>query len=405
MKRQQWRVGLILIALLWSGASQAQSAEICSPAMNCTVNQTVTPGQDTVVTVQWRGRVEGEWRRRLISETGFYSLGGDRGEPLYPLNRPLVETLPDTTMGGPFTVTETLQIPGELSRRVAQSGAVSFQFVRRFFVREQMVTGVQTIRLARPSPNAARSLREGAEDPGDGVLLSRLALRFDDGNNVSSIAPGELLRAQALLRYDRVGRINAVWEVATPATTRGNPVFRPLAPVRQYLGAGQESTLESPVLPSRERGLYLVRLRLIEPVIQQPVPVLRYQVGGEAQTPEQVARLPLVSPASGETLDSHTVFQWQRHPGAFAYQLAFYDRRPERQDVTEGEPVELAVQPVSGMMLGGDTQQTRASASVLNRLDGVTPYWWRVIAVDVDGQVVAASAVASLNAGVTSEAP
>lgn len=400
----------IVLALAIALPVSAQEIEVCPSMQSCSVSQPVTTGQQTTVPVVWRGSsyLGGD----IGSDAGFFTIGdAASGERLGVVNRPLRERLTGTADGQAvnFTFNETLTVPADVSQRAAELGATQLLYIRQFAINGIQVTGVQTIRLIAPpmtepprvSPNAARSLPEGRDVTASGLLVRRVALRFDNGAAVALAGLTEPLRAQAQLHYDRAGLLEAVWEVATPASTRGQPVFHRLENVRQYLGAGQQATLQSPLLPTDEAGLYLLRLRLIQPSLEQELIALRYQVSGQPVASAFVPVLRLSQPSAGTALDAETEFHWRRVANTRAYQLELYDQPPSAavpadQAEPNTAPAEMTQAPTTGMLLKGSTDRARLSPAVLQRLQPGHTYYWRMIAVNTEGAVVAASPVQSI---------
>lgn len=393
---------LFALAFGRAAVASAQELELCPAAQPCSVSRPVTVGRETTLPIVWRGRALFDGIGDAVSDRAFFALGDTvSGEPLGQVRRPLRERIAGTTDGQSvrFSFGETLTVPAEVSERAAARGASRLLYIRQFSINGIAVTGVQTIRLSAPLPSAAHSLREGREVTASGLIVQRLALRFDDGTAVASAGRGERLRAQAAIRYERAGLLEAVWEVATPATTRGQPVFRRLDNVRQYLGSGREATLQSPLLPTGEEGLYLLRLRLLQPSLERDGIELRYQVSGRwAGAPAQVPLLRVSKPETGEILDAGTEFRWRLVADTRAYQLELYDRPPPAsQPAGPGRvPAEMAGAPATGILLDGNTDRTRLSASVLHRLQPGRIYYWRVSAVNADGVIVAASPLQSI---------
>tara|TARA_R100000900_G_scaffold111424_1_gene86970 strand:- start:673 stop:1659 length:987 start_codon:yes stop_codon:yes gene_type:complete len=309
-----------------------------------------------------------------------------------------------------FSFSETLTVPAAISTQAAAQGARELSYVRPFSVNGIPVTGVQALRLtdpAAPLPNTARSLPENSEVTASGLILRRLALRFDDGAPVASVSRDEALRAEAIIHYDRAGLLEAVWEVATPATTRGQPVFRRLDNVREYLGAGQQSNLRSPKLPTDQPGLYLLRLRLVHPTLEQSGTrepndiVLRYQVSSRSTHEAQWVPHLNGARAVAATLGADTEFTWPAIATTHAYQLEFYAQPPEPDVASERPgpdrvPNRFTREPTTGLVLKSNTRSTRLSSAVLHRLEPGTTYSWRVVAVDASGRVLAASPLQTL---------
>ncbi|WP_347329834.1 hypothetical protein [Marinimicrobium locisalis] len=388
-----------LFAVWFALPASAQEVEICPAAQPCSVSRPVMAGTETRVSVLWQGRAFGDRIGTVSSDVGYFTLGNQAvGEPLGVVRQPLTERLTGTPDGRAltFSFSETLTIPAEVSRQAAAQGARELSYIRQFSIHGMPVTGVQTLRLSRPLPNAARSIPEGADVTASGLMLRRVALRFDDGAAVASVARAERLRARADIHYDRAGLLEAVWEVATPATTRGEPLFRRLDNVREYLGAGQVASLRSPALPTKQPGLYLLRLRVVHPSLAENDIVLRYQVSGVSATVAERVPVMNVSTDNNTALGADTEFQWRAVPNTHAYQLALYDQPPEQRSPVEpeqpgSEPAEFDTAPTTGLMVKGSARRTRLSPAVLYQLVPGHTYYWRLVAVDASGTILAAS--------------
>lgn len=404
---------LCLLALGYALPSSAQEVELCSSMQPCSVARPVVIGTDTTLSVVWRGRAFFDRIGDVSSDVGYFTLGDPASsEPLGMVRRPLMERISGSADGQPtaFSFSETLTVPAAISTQAAAQGARELSYVRPFSVNGIPVTGVQTLRLtdpAAPLPNTARSLPENSEVTASGLILRRLALRFDDGAPVASVSRDEALRAEAIIHYDRAGLLEAVWEVATPATTRGQPVFRRLDNVREYLGAGQQSNLRSPKLPTDQPGLYLLRLRLVHPTLEQSGTrepndiVLRYQVSSRSTHEAQWVPHLNGARAVAATLGADTEFTWPAIATTHAYQLEFYAQPPEPDVASERPgpdrvPNRFTREPTTGLVLKSNTRSTRLSSAVLHRLEPGTTYSWRVVAVDASGRVLAASPLQTL---------
>lgn len=398
------RLVIVCLLSLWLAApASAQEVEICPSLQPCAVSRPVVVGRETTVSVLWRGRALFDQIGAVGSDVGYFTLGDPASsEPLGIVRRPLMERVTGSADGRAiaFSFSETLTVPAEVSQRAAAQGARELSYIRQFGINGIAVTGVQTLRLSSPIPNAAPSIREGSEVTASGLILRRLALRFEDGAAVASVARAERLRALAHIDYDRAGLLEAVWEVATPATTRGAPQFRRLDNVRQYLGAGQQASLRSPSLPTDQPGLYLLRLRLVQPTLEQRDIVLRYQVSGTSMTDSERVPVMNVVAAQNVALGAEAEFQWRRVRGAHVYQLELYDQPPEetaRESASpDNVPVQFASGPATGLMVKGSEARTGLSPSVLHQLRPAHTYYWRVVAVDASGTVLAASPLQSI---------
>lgn len=377
----------------------SQEVDLCSSLQPCTASRPVVVGRDETVSIVWRGRAFFDRVGRVVSDVGYFTLGDPASdEPLGVIRRPLMEQVIGNADGQAMTFSfrETLTVPGEISQRAAAQGARELSYIRQFSVNGMRVIGMQTIRLSAPLPNPERSIREGTDITASGLILRRLALRFEDGAAVASVERTDRLRAVANIDYDRAGLLEAVWEVATPATTRGKPNFRRLENVREYLGAGQEATLRSPALQTDQPGLYLLRLRLVQPLLEQRDIVLRYQVSGAAT--KAPARVPVLNATTNRetALGANTEFRWRRVRNTQAYQLELYDQPPEQRssaghDPAGTAPAAFATAPTTGLVLPSTTEHTRLSPAVLHQLVSGHGYYWRVVAIDTSGTILAAS--------------
>jgi hypothetical protein len=114
-----------------------------------------------------------------------------------------------------------------------------------------------------------------------------------------------------------------------------------------------------------------------------------------------VPAISTLPPESASPLSRKTRFRWQPVAETHAYQLEFYDRWPE---ATENEavplqesrnagrqPVTLHPAPITGQVVAGDRTSASPSRSLLNHLETNKRYYWRLIAIDAQGHVVAAS--------------
>jgi len=234
--------------------------------------------------------------------------------------------------------------------------------------------------------------------------ISGEILSFDNGSSVRILPRNNAIHAEAQLGYSGTGLLQAVWEIAEPATSSGTPIYRPLLQVRDYLTLGDTKTLKSPALPTGVVGLYLVRLRVIDPITNFTTPVIRYFVAegrvGKELPPDPVG---VLSPVPFALYAPDTLFVWQPHKSAMAYQLEIYrtgrnpatelpdlgggDRTPKPSDIAAA----LRRAPVTGMIVPGKQTSTTLSSNARQRLTPGRAYLWRVLAVDKEGTVVGQS--------------
>jgi hypothetical protein len=268
-------------------------------------------------------------------------------------------------------------------------GLASFLYTRSF-TDSSGVPGTQSVTI-----NVASSAVTG-------FSLTGMSLMFDNGAVVRLLGQKERLYAQADVNFTANGLLQGVWEVADPASTAGEPIFRPLTSVRQYLVGSDKQTLRSPDLPTDSSGLYLVRLRITDPVPGFDQPILRYFVSsGKPGEVLPIMPIGLVMPPHQALLAPETVFAWEAVRGARAYQIELYaramtpaDKLPSLGDDASTAPPKLpSTPPVTGVLVAGTHTQTALSATARSHLQPGKIYLWRVLAIGGDGSIVGESPV------------
>lgn len=370
---------LIAIGLiLFTAMTQAQITALCDSTNPCDVNAAATPGVNKVLTLVWRGTAIVERNTNVLSDSGRFSTPDNIA--LGASGTPLRQTVLPNAIGTPvqFAVTETLRVPGEFSRRAVMLGHRQMHYTRTFTYEGLSLTATLAIDLNQPSPNRAISLSEGSEPGVTALGINRVNLRFSSGAQTEIIKSNQQLHVVATINFDRAGLLDAVWEVATPASTAGQAVFKPLQNVRQYLAASRQTALQSPRLPSDTAGLYRIRLRIINPQIKQASIELRYQVNQASPPGIQPAVISNVFPESGGSVDTHSEFSWEAQAGAVAYQLEIYQ---QAEDDT----------PLTGLLIKAEQTKSLLSLSVFSHLQAGKTYCWRIVALGKDGNITAAS--------------
>ena len=250
-------------------------------------------------------------------------------------------------------------------------------------VAEAQRLGVNTLVLRRtfglkPAVTATVTIEIGGSGSGP-LALSRVALHFDDRTLVRVLRQGESAVAIAEITFSGNGVFSGLWEVASPPSTQGEPVFVPLGSSTTNLSAGGITEATSPALPSSIAGTYYVRFRVRSPVVSFQSLVLRYAV---EQGPA-VASIAVTSPEAHATFSPDTRFSWQPAAGAISYRLEFYaaDAAPDY------EP------PLSGEWLPAERRASVLSALAQTHLAAGRAYRWRIVALDGDGEIVARSSL------------
>jgi hypothetical protein len=319
-----------------------------------------------------------------------------------------------TSPGGGVTL---LQIPRPLQRTLAPGTSASITETVQLS-RSQ----VQALLRARdPSGNAYShfELRRVFSDPdnsvtaavglyptgggGHGLLdIARLALYFDDMSTLRLVAQDEGLHALLEVQFAGAGQLRGVWEIADPASTMGEPVYRPLRTVRQTLVGNQALKLESPPLPTGREGMYLLRFTLTEPQTGFEPLFIRYAVSAQQGVPRPPENVRLQSPASDARINEDTEFGWSAQAGASAYRLEIHaqpvrtaaDNLPELGDTQPVPTPTVEGPPLTGMLVSGEQSSTRLSQPVWQHLQPGRGYWWRIRVIGADGSVIGESPLA-----------
>lgn len=347
-------------------------------------SQNVSLGQATTVTLIWS-------LSTTVSNTFTSTQGLLRASPAGTILGTVSTTISRTiAAGGTAQVSETVLVPADVVLRAHRLGLTSIIYQRQFGDPKSDIPGAITLNIT--SPLAA------------GFSITSESLAFDNGAPVRVMGLKQPLAAVAELACSGTGMLQAIWEVAGPASTAGEPFYRPLGQVRQYLASGETVKLKSPTLPTDTAGLYLLRLRITDPVPGFETPVIRYFVGrgrpGKELPPEPLG---VVSPAPLAFLASDTAFVWEPVKGAKAYQLEVYatgrHTAGDLPDLGAGEiaprPEEAAralqAPPVAGVLLPAARTSAVLSAAARRHLEPGQAYLWRVLAIGPDGSVIGVS--------------
>ncbi len=352
-------------------------------------------GQPTTLSVVWNVvRSTGLGCGPTVSSSQGLVHANDGNGPVLltvPTTLSRTQACPNAPATTSFTFNESLFIPADVVQRAHKLGAPNLVFERAFSDGITSVTG--TVYLQITGSAAA------------GFSISREALQFDNGAPVRVLPRQEVLHAFAEIAYNGNGLLQAVWEIAGPTSTSGEPIFRPLSQVREYVApTAEKKVIKSPVLPTDTSGLYLVRLRITDPAPGFEVPIIRYFVGegrpGRELPPEPLSTY---SPPPSAVLTGNTSFTWAPIVGAKAYQVQIYRLAregaaalPSLNDGDAADPREIARAlsrpPVTGMLVAGRQTSTALSSAARMHLIPGQVYLWRVQAIGADGAIIAESA-------------
>jgi hypothetical protein len=295
-----------------------------------------------------------------------------------------------TTSGPPSSVRllESLLIPPDILIRANRLGVASITYVRQFNDGGGPVAFQANLLIGGSSAGQFGIFRE--------------ALSFDDGSAVRVVRARDPLAAVAEINFSGSGAMSAVWEVAGPSTTAGQPVFRELQPVTRGLIGGEPAIFRSIPLPTDSLGVYTVRLRITNPPPGFDPPVLSYYVGdARSGAFGGVTAMTVMGPADRAILDRDTRFAWQPVEGAKAYKIEVFASPgtdpfdlPDLSGTStrESDPrlarAALSAPPVSGMVVAAAQTQVALSSVSRVRLQSRRSYFWRVQAIGADGTVI-----------------
>jgi len=289
----------------------------------------------------------------------------------------------------PFNINERLRIPRSVLNRAANLGIRELSYRRAFIDESDSRTIAPSIAVATIRLSNASSGR---------VSIERIDLRFDDERVIATAIEQESLAAFAIVSHSGTGRLDAVWEIALPSSTRGTPVFTTLKNERRFLSGRTNTRIELPELPTQQIGRHILRLRVISPEITFSFNTLEYSILRGAS----LERIKSVKPFDHALVDANTDFSWQSVAGAASYLVEIYQREQAQQpefldDIRESGWIHphndkfRTADLVKGLRLHADMTSTKLSGLVLDGLRSGKLYSWRVYAYDSIGELLGAS--------------
>jgi hypothetical protein len=178
--------------------------------------------QATAITITWRVTRAGPFVRAVTSDSGTLRIGASN----ITINRRLVRPIAGETS---VILVETLVVPRSFLVRATKSGgSLLGDYTRSFFDGDgAAIDGVAIVSVTTG----------GAASFG----ISRLTLRFlDDDSRATVREEDSRLRAVARIRFTGTGLLQASWRIATPTSTPGNEIYRPLRLERRQLTGNGE---------------------------------------------------------------------------------------------------------------------------------------------------------------------
>jgi len=375
-----------LIAAILAGGSLLPS--IANAGINGVVasppSYNLAMNQSSAVTITWRiDRGAPSTTAGVSSPSGQLILGGNT----LTINRRLFRPTSSTE---DVIIVETVVIPRSfLVQAVKSGGALTGTYVR-IFTDGVTATGVATFNITTG----------GGADFG----ISRLELKFlDDDSRATVRAVDTRLRAVAHIRFTGTGLLQASWQVATPTSTPGNELFRPLRLERRQLSGNGEVELISPPLPTTIQGQYLVTLSVEDPGLGFDTPRLIYTIlppGAPLAGPLPQSIL-VSAPAPEGALATGTKIAWTPSPVAAVYRIVLMEAgdgplAAPQEDLQygalpDGKRVEPAGQIVAGFYMPSTATSAVLPALAASRLTPGQRYLLQIQALDGAGNPVAES--------------
>lgn len=272
-------------------------------------------------------------------------------------------------------VNETLRIPRKVLHTAYKMGLTQITYVRAF-----TDCPAADCNNLIPEPSITFNLTGSA---GATFGITDYKLRFDTDSVSSVFGQGESHKARAYINVTSTGTIRGAWELATPSSTAGTPVYRTLKIIQRQLTGSAVNVIDSPALPTRAPGIYLLRFRFVDPLLPGAIPTIQYAVNRVGLATE---KLVLQQPQNATELTEQTRFSWQALSDAAAYRLEFI-APPQSPQESDRE----VYTPVAGIMLKPSVTQLRLNRNVYKKLQPGRVYWWRVLGLDDRGTIISQS--------------
>lgn len=288
---------------------------------------------------------------------------------------------------------ESLTIPRSVLVRARQSGASRVIASRRFSDGSASFSANYLIPMGSSNQ----------------FQITRVDLYFTAGIRNKVVNKDANLRAVVDINYIGTGQLRGVWEWA-PVQPGGVPLFRPLPAamkrltepdkdadyykprdtltvVREYLTSFKRVSLRSPLLPTNNKGSYLLRLRIDSPKVGFTLPVVQYFVNMKPDDVNQAkSAIPLLmlNPPLGQDAMASTNFKWSRIPDTNVYRFEIY--------LDE----EMSTDMVTAALVKNENTSLQLTPLVYSHLVSGKTYWFRVVSLDNEGRLVATSQLSPL---------
>jgi hypothetical protein len=206
-----------------------------------------------------------------------------------------------------------------------------------------------------------------------GVLkISYLNLSFKQGGKSKILYKGTKQRAIAKLSSTGSGNIKIRWEIARPPfSNRSNPLFSLIKQEQKIVVGHQQKVFSSPVLPSQQVGLYLLRVSVINSAAEkQQSALIRYSI----LPAKQNIAIQLLSPAAAATINKSTPFNWRiKTVTSQAANIQIFTAQSPHKDCKIAAPQKYSVEIATQK-----TNQASITPIAAQQLKQGQHYCWRV---------------------------
>ncbi len=348
-----------------------------------TSNRNIAVGQTSSKTITWTVTV-GTATRGLSMTSGGVSFHANTpsGILLGTSVKILTRNIPAP---GNYVLIDNITIPSSIVFRANKEGISRIAVVRTFTDNVGSSTGFANLDITGSSAS--------------GFTINAVSVRFDNNQPQRVIKRSKPLKAYTKFTYSGSGLLRGIWEIATPTSTIGQAVYRPLRVVRQHLPGTGIYKLYSPRLPTQVQGVYLLRFRITVPAVGFTDPLIRYFVYTGKRPRLSPVSVFLHQPGPSTALSNKTVFRWNKITHASTLRLEFYAVKKNNSlgldlpslGQSDQQTPQIKGALVAGKLLKGSTQKTNISPLTLARLKPGRWYLWRLVVFNKAGNVIGVS--------------
>ncbi len=367
---------LVMLTAFYSGQSMAQITSVKGSSTNNSISLSAT----SIKPIQWKVIIAPS----RFSQVAVRSQTGIFFDPSFKIllgriDTPMVkQKLAIKGQATTFSLRETLRIPQAIVKKARSLGLNQIVFQRVFFDSPDNTEFPGNILFQLSAGTIAGQLN-----------IERIQVEFENQRSSLIVPRTSQLNARAIIKYKGTGLFQYRWEIASPPSTKSNPIFFPLIARKQYLLAGGQVTIQSPNLPTNLNGNYLVRLIVTSPELALTLKLLRYSVKAQSSTnaTSHIKTINLLQPQSDDSLVRATEFAWHAIDGSKAYQLEVYNRPPMSGNLFSQQND----QPITGVLMPASTTRLKLSDNSFAHLSRNQTYYWRVIALSESGEIIGQS--------------